>query len=750
MDGYTEQERVKDKEAIFQLFRKFVEGTIVQGDYNISLETVAEDVVGIGLGEQGYYKSKAEIRKLFAESVKAPAGAKAESTVEYDEVETRIFTPASATIAGKVYITTRINGNTSKSGIMQMASLKKEDGVWLFCLLTVAPLVLTEESIEAYPLAFAEMHKRRADMLNALNKMSVTLLAFDNKPFEEIINNGLSYMTDVVGVDRVTVYRHLGEGIQLKLIYRWYGDIPPPKEELIMLPEIPPIVRWLGILMKNQCINGNVKDMPEDEADFLRSWGAKAIFIVPIFVRGEFWGIISLEDHKNYRYFEEDNLDLLRSAAHLCAGTVVRAEMEREVNDANAKLRDALEQATVASRSKSDFLANMSHEMRTPMNVVVGLTDLLLEEDDPSIDLKQNLKKISTAGNTLLGLINDVLDFSKIEAGRLELMPVQYEVPSLLNDVITLNIMRIEDKPVTFRLDINKELPCFLYGDDLRIKQIINNLLSNAFKYTQDGTVTLGMSCLFESPLNGYGGDVRMSVYVSDTGIGIREEDLKKLFTDYSQVDTRANRSIEGTGLGLSITKMLVEHMNGEISVESEYGKGTTFRFSIRQRYVSDKFIGEETAENLRRLRYADNRKRRHEKLVRPDLSYATVLVVDDMQTNLDVAAGMLKKYKMRVDCATSGQEAISLIKNGEPAYDAVFMDHMMPVMDGVETAEKIRAVGTKYAMTVPIIALTANAIAGNEQMFLSKDFQAFLPKPLNIINLDAVVQRWVRDKAKE
>ena len=411
----------------------------------------------------------------------------------------------------------------------------------------------------------------------------------------------------------------------------------------------------------------------------------------------------------------------------------------------NKELHIAVENAEKANQAKSIFLSNMSHEMRTPMNVVVGLTDLMLEEKNPGVNLKENLKKISTAGNALLGLINDVLDISKIEAGKLEIMPVQYEVPSLLNDIITLNMIRIEDKPITFHLNINENLPCNLYGDDLRVKQIINNLLSNAFKYTQKGTVTLGMDCERDGS-----DDVQMSVWVSDTGIGIREEDQKKLFSNYSQVDTKANRRIEGTGLGLSITKMLVEQMNGEISVESEYGKGSMFRFHIKQKFVSDETVGAETAENLRSFKYSDRRKRMHEKFVRPDLSYASVLVVDDMPNNLDVSAALLGKYKMRIDCVSSGQEAIDRINDGKPVYDAIFMDHMMPGMDGVEATAKIRAIGTEYAMTIPIIALTANAIAGNEQMFLSNDFQAFLAKPINIMHLDSIVQRWIRDKSRE
>jgi CheY-like chemotaxis protein/anti-sigma regulatory factor (Ser/Thr protein kinase) len=365
----------------------------------------------------------------------------------------------------------------------------------------------------------------------------------------------------------------------------------------------------------------------------------------------------------------------------------------------------------------------------------------MLEENQPA-RTRENLRKINTAGNTLMGLINDVLDISKIEAGRLELTPIKHDLPSNINDVVTLNLIRIEDKPVTFVLDINENLPCTLYGDELRIRQIMNNLLGNAFKYTHEGTVTLGIDSRRE------GGDVWISICVSDTGVGIKEEDMAKLFTDYNQVDTRANRKIEGTGLGLSITKKLVELMDGDISVESEYGKGTTFRVLIRAGYVDDAVIGRETVENLRGFRFSDNRKKA--KLVRSDLSYARVLLVDDFPTNLDVAAGMLRKYKMQVDCVDNGRAAVDLIAQGEPVYDAVFMDHMMPEMDGVEATELIRAQGSPYAQTVPIIALTANAVAGNEQMFLSKGFDAYLPKPINVTSLDSVVQHWVRDKTRE
>jgi PAS domain S-box-containing protein len=407
--------------------------------------------------------------------------------------------------------------------------------------------------------------------------------------------------------------------------------------------------------------------------------------------------------------------------------------------------RKAMEdEIRAASFAKSSFLANMSHEIRTPLNVIIGLTDLVLEDDSLKSHVMENLAKISNAGTTLLSIVNDILDFSKIESGKLELTPVEYYMASLLNDIVTLVITRLGEKPITFHLDINDDLHSKLYGDDLRVKQILTNLLTNSVKYTKQGDITLSVHCGRE------GDTVWMDVAVKDTGMGIRGEDLKKLFSDYNQVDTKANRNIEGTGLGLSITKRLVEMMDGKIWAESEYGKGSTFHLRLRQGYVDAPPLGAELTEKLRTFHYTDNKRIVGKKLIRLNLSYAKVLVVDDMQTNLDVASGLFGKYKMQVDCLTSGQEAIDRIRNGAPVYNAVFMDHMMPGMDGIETADNIRALGTDYAKKVPIIALTANAIQGTDKMFFEHGFQAFITKPIDVMELDSVIRKWVRDDKHE
>ncbi|MDR1506101.1 MAG: response regulator [Treponema sp.] len=416
------------------------------------------------------------------------------------------------------------------------------------------------------------------------------------------------------------------------------------------------------------------------------------------------------------------------------------------------KMKEFALVAESASEAKSNFLANMSHEMRTPLNAIIGFAELELgkepEGEEGTVcpaETRGNIEKIYGSGVTLLGLINDILDISKIESGKFELVPVNYDIPSLVNDTVVLNIVRIGSKPITFKLDIDENLPARLFGDELRIKQIFNNLLSNAFKYTKEGTVTLGIRCERD------GDNVWMNCVVSDTGMGIREEDMGRLFGDYNQVDVKSNRHIEGTGLGLAITKRMVEMMGGTISVESEYGKGTAFNVRILQGFISDAVIGKDLAENLTGFKYIMARQDRNKQMVRTRIPYARVLVVDDVATNLDLARGIMKPYGMTVDCAASGQSAINAVKKAEPRYNAIFMDHMMPGMDGVEAVRIIRnEIDSDYARNIPIIALTANAIMGNDKFFLNNGFQDFLTKPIDIIKLNDAINRWVRDKKLE
>lgn len=405
----------------------------------------------------------------------------------------------------------------------------------------------------------------------------------------------------------------------------------------------------------------------------------------------------------------------------------------------------ALKAAEEASNAKSSFLAHMSHEIRTPMNAVIGLSELMLGEKGLSPEAKENIEKIQGAGATILSIVNDILDISKIESGKVELYPTKYDTPSLINDIVAQNILRIGEKPIAFNLEVDERLPSSLFGDDLRIKQVFNNLLSNAFKYTNSGSVS------WEITFEQAGDDVWLISSIKDTGIGMRPASVERLFSEYNQVDTRANRKVEGTGLGLSIAKSMIDMMDGSISVQSEYGVGSIFTVRIRQGFVSETEIGSEVAKNLMDMRRGILDHGAAKELTRIDLSYARVLVVDDISTNIDVAKGMLSPYGMRVDGVLSGYEAIERVRCAKPHYDAIFMDHMMPEMDGIETARIIREeLGTDYASNIPIIALTANAIVGNEEMFLERGFEDFISKPISIKKLDAVLRKWVRNKELE
>jgi signal transduction histidine kinase/CheY-like chemotaxis protein len=472
--------------------------------------------------------------------------------------------------------------------------------------------------------------------------------------------------------------------------------------------------------------------------------GIISVLVVPIILENQFWGFTSYEDCVNERVFTKDEEAIIQSGTLLLANAMARYIMTNN-------LIVAREEALSSTRAKSAFLATMSHEIRTPLNAIIGLTEIQMQNQLP-VDTGMDLEQIHNSGSTLLAIINAMLDISKIEAGSFELIPLEYDVPSLVNDTVQLNIVHIGSKPITFKTYIDSTIPNKLFGDELRIKQIMNNLLSNAFKYTKSGRVEFTLKCEKLAPVVPLDTreQINLFIEVSDSGIGIKEEDIDKIFSEYSQLDTRANRKIEGTGLGLSIAKKLVEMMGGTIGVKSEYGKGSIFTVRILQDVSEKTPIGEKTARSLEKLRFNTDKKDKIKNLVRSDLSYARVLVVDDVQTNLDVARGLMLPYKLTIDCVLSGRDAIDRVQKEDVHYNAIFMDHMMPEMDGVEATQIIRKINTDYAKTVPIIALTANAISGNEKKFLSSGFNAFISKPIDIMRLNTILNQYVRDKTQE
>ena len=392
--------------------------------------------------------------------------------------------------------------------------------------------------------------------------------------------------------------------------------------------------------------------------------------------------------------------------------------------------------AEAATRSKSEFLATMSHEIRTPMNAIIGITQIQFQKEDLPDEYKTAFEQIYASGNNLLGIINDILDISKIETGKMELNPEEYDVPSLINDAVQINIVRIGSKRITFTLDLDENLPLKLCGDELRIKQILNNLLSNAIKYTEKGSVKLSVDHFPD------GKDVMLRFIVADTGQGVKGEDKARLFSEYLRLNAETNRTTEGSGLGLNIAKKLAEMMNGTISFESEYGKGSTFIVTVKQKAVKCSTIGAEIANNLRGFTYISDRQTARMRIAREPMPYGSVLVVDDVESNLYVAEGLLSPYKLKVETAVSGFATIEKILSGK-TYDIIFMDHMMPKMDGIETTEKLRDLGYKGV----IVALTANALIGNDEMFSQHGFDGFISKPIDIRYFDNVLKKFIRDR---
>ncbi len=404
----------------------------------------------------------------------------------------------------------------------------------------------------------------------------------------------------------------------------------------------------------------------------------------------------------------------------------------------------AKKKSDLKTQQKSNFLAVMSHEIRTPLNAILGMTEIQMQNTSHPPSTCDAFIKINNSGNILLNIINDILDLSKIEEGKLELVPAKYEVASLINDVVQLNFIRHEGRPIEFNIEIDENIPSTLIGDELRIKEILNSLLSNAFKFTTRGQVLLSVN----AECVGRGGVVLVTLIfqIKDTGQGMTPKQVSWLFDDESALSNfEANRTTEGTGLGINITRNLVNLMYGKISVKSAIGEGTTVTVRLPQRTDGVGIrgvIGKELAESLKQFKQGNAIQQKKAKFTHEYMPYGRVLVVDDVETNLYVAKGLLVPYGLNIDLVTSGFEAIDKINDGN-VYDIVFMDHMMPKMDGIETTRLLREMG----YTRPIVALTANALAGQAEMFLRKGFDGFISKPVDIRQLNVTLNKLIRDK---
>ena len=403
------------------------------------------------------------------------------------------------------------------------------------------------------------------------------------------------------------------------------------------------------------------------------------------------------------------------------------------------ELNQKAETAAAANEAKSTFLSNMSHEIRTPINAVLGMNEMILRESrEPNVI--EYAENIHTAGNTLLGLINDILDFSKIEAGKMEIIPVDYDLSSVFNDLVNMIHTRADAKGLKLLLDFDQETPKLLYGDEIRIKQVITNILTNAVKYTEKGSVTFSVK--FERVPDDPD-SVLLCVAVKDTGIGIKPEDMEKLFSKFERIEEKRNRNVEGTGLGMTITLNLLEKMGSSLQVESTYGVGSTFSFKLRQRVVKWEPLGDYKASYQELLK---GHKKYREKFTATE---ALVLMVDDNPMNLTVFKSLIKQTRVQVDTANDGDEGLLLAK--EKKYDIIFLDHMMPGKDGIETLHELKKQESGPNRNTPVICLTANAISGAREQYIEAGFNDYLTKPIDTDKLEEMLLTYLpQEKMQE
>ncbi len=697
-------------------------------------------------------------------------------------------------------------------------------------------------------------------LLLEINDVSKKLLSVtENMVYDEIVTESLEKLAVVFKTPEISLWR-LKEVNGKKYTYQEHAykdglrvafDTLDMKEYISQLPDDDAMMHvredgntiisyyrinpdYIKILeVKDIVVDDFMQNIPTSLRDHLRrdSKNYRSFLLAPVYVQEILFGYVALSDEKENVSYSDVQSQMLIMCGNLFASARVKYEMDNQ-------LRHAHEEALLSTQAKSNFLANMSHEIRTPLNAILGMSEIILRESYGG-PTEEYAVEIRNASENLLSIINDILDISKIESGKLEVINLEYYITSLLNDVISLSRVRLQNRAIIFTTFVDSTIPAILVGDEIRIKQILLNLLSNAIKFTKSGNIHFNATCEHKD------GKAILHFSVKDTGQGIKKEHMDRLFMQFERVNTKKNRDIEGTGLGLAITKQLCEMMGGGISVESEWGNGSTFNVTIPQIYTdyaplvtapqtqnvllyearelyanalkksienlgskctictnqSDlvSFLYEDTydflfaptvhfskikslKESLKKeftivlmidpgdtIIYRDTltanlpitclqlanvfgtsdvlvqSRTKTEHFIAPDLK---VLVVDDNLVNLKVAQGLMSPYKFNIETAINGLEAVSMVKNN--VYDLVFMDHMMPEMDGVDATTEIRKIPGDYYQKLPIIALTANALVGARELFINEGMNDFLAKPIEMHKLNAILLKWIpKDKVQ-
>jgi len=549
----------------------------------------------------------------------------------------------------------------------------------------------------------------RDKFLQAVNTASAFLL--DTKiTHSDALFRALEAIGKAVEVDNVYIWKNyeIDGKLFCTRLYEWseygganqdnqlIGDIEYKK---VLTPEI------FELFAQGECINNLVSELPEMFREHVRQWGAVSILIMPLMIDGEFWGHIGFDDCHNERIFTTEEVAALYSCGFMFVESVIRNEMVQSLQDTSARLELALQEATAASKAKGDFLSNMSHEMRTPMNAIIGMTSIGKRANE-IIEKNRALDKIDNAAAHLLGVINDILDMAKIEANKMELSSDKYHFEKMIQKVITLTRFQLSEKQQKLTVNLDKKIPEIVIGDEQRLSQAITNVLSNAIKFTpNDGEVSLSITMQNERYLK---------IVITDNGIGINADEMGRLFNSFEQLENA--RKHGGTGLGLAITKRIIEMMDGEIKVESEAGKGTSFTFTV-QIGLGGNYEHNEKAEN-----------ESYDKSIGA-FKGKRLLIAEDIDVNCEILMTLLEDSGIEIDCAKNGKIALDMVNAQK--YDIVFMDIQMPEIDGLEATRRIRALDEHKDL--PIIALSANVFKDDVEECLNAGMNGHLGKPFDI-----------------
>ena len=573
----------------------------------------------------------------------------------------------------------------------------------------------------------------RDKMLQAANEMAILLLNTYADDFENVIHEGMSLIADATSIDCVYLWKN--NTIDGKLfctqIFEWspkktvFADSTP-----YYYDEVVP--GWEETLSSGNYINKIVREMSKKEQEHLSPGGILSVLVIPIFIDNKFWGFVGFDDCREERIFTSEEESILHSASLLIANSYVRNEMLHEIIGKSAELEIAIDLANIASKAKSDFLANMSHEMRTPLNAIIGMTLIGKRTDEPE-KKADALDKISDASSHLLGIVNDILDMAKIEADVLELVEEEFDFKSMLDRVLSIAQFRADEKQHTLSVDVDKRIPQYVIGDDQRLAQVITNLLENAVKFTNDGgKIDLNVSLSEKTEDH-----CELKINISDNGIGISPEQLEKLFDAFEQADNSTVREHGGTGLGLSISKRLIERMGGSIWVESEFGTGSSFIFTIK---VKHKESGSHTFDK----EGADGTDPLDAIVSEGTFTGKRLLVAEDAVINREILIALLEGSGFEIDCAENGKIAVDMVSSDHEKYDIVFMDLQMPHMGGLEATKLIRALPARKRKELPIVAMTANVFQEDIDACMEAGMNGHLGKPLDLNKVFDVLKEHV------